>query len=42
MLSMLTVRCTCGEVYEVPSTATDLAKCPNKGCKKPTREVLKP
>jgi hypothetical protein len=40
-LVLLAVTCTCGESYEVPSTAIDLARCPNKRCQRPTREVYK-
>jgi hypothetical protein len=35
---VLAVTCRCGEEYEVSETAIDLAKCPNRTCRLPTRD----
>ena len=36
---LLDVTCTCGRHYEVAETARGRAKCPDKRCMKPTREI---
>jgi hypothetical protein len=33
------VHCSCGVDYTVPESAVDLARCPNKKCHRPTREI---
>jgi hypothetical protein len=38
-LIILEVVCYCGTPYIVSETARDIAQCPNKRCRKPTRDI---
>lgn len=38
-LVMLDVNCSCGQQYEVVASARTRARCPNKACQRPTRDI---
>jgi hypothetical protein len=39
VLTLVAATCECGKQYEVSVTALDLARCPNKRCRKPTKDL---
>lgn len=38
-LEVVQANCTCGEIYMVSASAIGKARCRNKKCRKPTRDL---